>query len=80
MKTVKIISSTTSISQILGYSKVDSEPICIETEDESAILLSKDVWRDIEETLNLLSIKGMRESLIEGKNTPISECSSELGW
>ena len=34
----------------------------------------------IEETLYLLSIPGMKESIQDGLNTPIVDCSQELDW
>jgi PHD/YefM family antitoxin component YafN of YafNO toxin-antitoxin module len=33
-----------------------------------------------EETLYLMSIPGMKESIIEGMNTPLEECSDSLLW
>ena len=44
------------------------------------MLLSEADWRSIEETLYLLSIPGMRESIREGMETPLEECVEELGW
>ena len=43
----------------------------------SAVLVSADDWDAIQETLYLLSIPGMRESLLKGMRTPISNCSKE---
>lgn len=40
----------------------------------------KVIKRAIRETLYLLSIPGMRESIREGMNTPLDECSTEPGW
>ena len=36
--------------------------------------------KDLEETLYLLSIPGMRESVREGLKVPIEGCSEEPGW
>ena len=36
--------------------------------------------RSIEETLYLLSIPQMRETLREGVETPVSACSTKLDW
>jgi PHD/YefM family antitoxin component YafN of YafNO toxin-antitoxin module len=80
MRTVSIKSSQTTIAQLLSYTKNDPEPISIELENESVVLIPKSLWQDIEATLDLLSINGMRDSLIDGKNTPLSECSTELDW
>ena len=46
----------------------------------NAVLLSEDDWRAIQETLHLVSIPGMRESILEGMATPTSELSTEPGW
>lgn len=35
---------------------------------------------EMDETEYLLSIPGMRESIIEGNNTPLDECYEEPGW
>jgi len=34
----------------------------------------------MQETLHLLSIPGMRQSLKEGMDTPLEECDDELDW
>ncbi len=46
----------------------------------NAVLLSEEDWRAIQETLHLISIPGMRESILEGMATPSSALSSEPGW
>jgi antitoxin YefM len=43
-------------------------------------LMSEEDWSAIQETLYLLSIPGMRESLIEGMKMPLSECFEDLDW
>ncbi len=37
-------------------------------------MISQEDWEAIQETLYLMSIPGMKESIIEGANTPIEEC------
>jgi len=44
------------------------------------MLLPEEDSQALEETLYLLSIPGMRESILEGMNTPIEECDTELDW
>jgi antitoxin YefM len=56
------------------------EPILITGKRSNAVLLSEEDWRSIQETLFLLSIPGMRESIIEGMNTPVEKCSEKPGW
>ena len=46
----------------------------------NAVLVSKDDWRAIQETLYLTSIPGMRESIMEGMAAPESALSESPGW
>jgi len=45
-----------------------------------AVLVSEEDWTAIQETLFLLSVPGMRESIREGMDTPVEECGEELDW
>ena len=56
------------------------QPIAIAGQGNNAVLLSEADWTSIQETLYLLSIPGMRESIREGLATPIDECERELEW
>ena len=67
------------------YSLVDDvaeshDPIQIVGKRNSAVLISEDDWRAIQETLYLTSIPGMRESIQDGIKSPIEECDAELEW
>lgn len=56
------------------------EPVRITGKRASAVLVSEEDWRAIQETLYLCSIPGMRESLLAGAEEPVDECSEEPGW
>lgn len=56
------------------------EPVQITGKRSNAVLLSEDDWRAIQETLHLVAIPGMRESILEGMTTDVSELSSEPLW
>jgi prevent-host-death family protein len=56
------------------------EPVQIHGKRGNAILLSEDDWRAIQETLHLLSIPGMRQSILDGMAAPVSELSPDVGW
>lgn len=65
------------------YSLIDEaasthQPILIKGKRSNAVLLSEEDWNAINETLYLLSIPGMRESIIEGLATDTSQCSKDL--
>lgn len=56
------------------------EPIHIKGPGGAAVLVGEDDWRAIQETLHLLSVPGVRESLLEGMKTPSERCATELDW
>ena len=57
-----------------------NEPIHISGKRTNAVLLSEEDWQSIQETLFLISIPGMRESIIKGVKTPVEKCAKELSW
>jgi prevent-host-death family protein len=56
------------------------EPIEITGRRSNAVLVSEDDWRSVQETLHLLSIPGMRESILEGMATPPDDLDEKLDW
>lgn len=57
-----------------------NKPVCVTGKRNNIILISEEDFNAIQETLYLLSIAGMRESIIEGIHEPIEECSDKLDW
>ena len=56
------------------------EPVQINGKRGNAALLSEEDWRAIQETLHLVSIPGMRESILEGMATEVADLSPDPGW
>ena len=80
MKTLSINEAKKILDQLVSDVTSDHEPVHIKGKGMSAVLLDEDDWRAVQETLYLLSIPGMRESIRKGLNTPLSECAGELDW
>lgn len=59
---------------------VNHEPIFIKGKEHSAVIISDQDWRSIQETLYLASIPGMMESIREGGNEPIEECTDRISF
>jgi antitoxin YefM len=66
--------------KLLDEAAESHEPIRIEGKRHSAVLISEDDWRAIQETLKLVSIQGMADSIRKGLKTPVSRCSDDPGW
>jgi antitoxin YefM len=80
-KQVKTITATKAkITKLLAESEKSHEPIHIVSGKSAGVLISIDDWRAIQETLYLLSIPKMRESIRRGLKIPVKKCSSELIW
>lgn len=56
------------------------EPIIITGKRRNAVLISEEDWNAISETMYLLSVPGMRESIKEGLKEKLPDCSKELDW
>ena len=54
-----------------------NEPVNVVMDNGNVIILSDEDYRGMIETINLLSIPGMREKLIDGKTEPVSDCIPE---
>jgi len=80
MKTVTATEARRTLYRLLDEVAVASEPVQITGRRANAVLVSEADWRSIEETLFLLSVPGMRESLSRGMETPLEECVEELDW
>ena len=80
MTTIKIGEARNKLGRLVDEAVVSHEPILITGKRGNAVLVSEEDWRAIQETLYLLSIPGMRESIREGLQTPVEECVRELDW
>ncbi|MFN0198424.1 MAG: type II toxin-antitoxin system Phd/YefM family antitoxin [Planctomycetaceae bacterium] len=82
MKAVTAGEAEKNLEELLGETATSHEPIQILSVSEAAngILVSEEDWRAVQESLYLLSIPGMRESIREGIATPVEECDEELRW
>ena len=80
MKTITDTQALADLSGLLEQTAASHEPVQITGPNASAVLVAADDWRSIEETLYLLSVPGMRESIREGMRTPVGQCSAELPW
>lgn len=69
-----------TLYQLLDTVAISHEPVLITGKRNNAVLVSEEDWRAITETLYLLNIPGMRESIIEGLNTPLDQCEDDVEW
>ena len=80
MTTLTATQARSQLYKLLDFISESHEPIQIAGKRHNAVLISEEDWSSIKETLYLLSIPGMRESIQKGLKKPISRCSKVLKW
>lgn len=69
-----------NLYRLIDETAESHQPLVIIGKRNKAVLVSEEDWEAIQETLYLLSVPGMRESIREGMATPVDECDEELDW
>lgn len=80
---MSVISATEARSQLyrlLDEVSESHQAVLITGKRTNAVLVSEEDWRAIQETIYLLGVPGMRESVVEGLNTTVDECFDEVEW
>ncbi len=80
MTTLTTSQARAQLFQLVDAAELSHKPVQIKGRRASAVLVSSEDWEAIQETLYLLSIPGMRESLLKGMKTPLSKCSKRPPW
>jgi len=80
MKQLKLEDVEANFEQVLDDVLVSGGPIKIVKEAGNAILISEEVWRGLTETLSLMAIPGMRDSIRTGMRQPIADTATGLDW
>lgn len=80
MTTVTASEARAKLYRLIDETAASHQPLLISGKRNKAVLVSEEDWEAIQETLFLLSVPGMRESIREGIDTPVEECDEDLNW
>ncbi len=69
-----------NLYRIIDETAASHEPIIISGKRSNAVLLSAEDWDAIQETLYLLAVPGMRESIKAGMAEPLANGAKALEW
>jgi antitoxin YefM len=69
-----------NLYRLIDETNESHQPVLISGKRSSAVLVAAQDWDAIQETLYLLSVPGMRESIKKGMAEPIQKSSRELKW
>ena len=78
MTILNVTEARSRLYSLIDEAKETHKPIVIKGKRGNAVLVSEEDWNAIAETLHLLSVPGMRESIKEGMSQDLSGCSKEL--
>ncbi len=80
MNTLTASKARANLYRLMDQTAESHQPIIISGKRNNSVLVSEEDWAAIQETLYLLSIPGMRESIKAGMDESVESCSSELDW
>ena len=80
MTIVNVTEARANLYKLIDDVSVSHEPVVITGKRGNAVLLAEDDWNAITETLHLLAVPGMRESILEGMRENLKDTSNELEW
>ena len=80
MTSLNVTEARANLYKLIDATTANHEPVVITGKRGNAVLLAEDDWNAINETLHLLSVPGMRESILEGMQESIDSAATELNW
>ncbi|MFZ0725516.1 MAG: type II toxin-antitoxin system Phd/YefM family antitoxin [Desulfobacterales bacterium] len=80
MPTLSGTEARAKLYRLVDQASLSHEPVVSTGKRGNAVLISEDDWRSIQETMYLLNVPGLRESIREGLATPLEDCQEEVDW
>ena len=80
MSTITATQARSKLYRLIDDTVVSHQPVTITGKRGNAVLVSEEDWLAVQETLYLLSVPGMRESIREGLATPVDDCEQDIEW
>ena len=80
MTSISATEARGNLYRLIDEAAESHQPITIMGKRNKAVLVCEADWAAIQETLFLLSVPGMRESIREGMEAPVDQFDEELDW
>ncbi len=80
MTTLTASEARANLYRLIDQTAESHQPILISGKRSSAVLVSENDWRAIQETLYLLSVPGLRESIQQERAQPLADAAEALDW
>jgi len=80
MTTLSASEARANLYRLMDQVAESHQPIVISGKRSNSVLVAEEDWDAIQETLFLLSVPGMRESIRAGMSEPLDSCATALDW
>jgi antitoxin YefM len=80
MKQISVKVAEGNLEALIEEATAEHQPVEITGERAHGVLVPLSDWTALQETLYILSVPGLRDSLREGMAEPLEECSETLDW
>jgi prevent-host-death family protein len=80
MTTLTASEARAGLYRLIDQTAQTHEPVIISGKRANAVLVSEEDWSAIQETLYLLAVPGMRESIKESMAEPLTKSKRDLKW
>lgn len=80
MTTLTASQARANLYRLIDEATASHQPVHITGRRGAAVLVAEEDWRAIQETLHLLSVPGMRESILAGMAEPLADSADSPGW
>ena len=80
MTTLTVTEARAGLYRLIDQAAESHKPVIISGKRANAVLISEEDWSAIQETLYLLSIPGLRESIRDAMAEPLAKSKKVLKW
>ena len=80
MSTITASEARANLYRLIDEAAESHKPIVISGKRANAVLVSEEDWSAIQETLHLLAIPGMRESIKDSMAEPLAKSKKARKW
>jgi prevent-host-death family protein len=77
MRTINATTARQNFFKVMDEVNETSHPITVISKRNAVVIVSEQDWKDMQETIYLESIPGMKASILKGGKTPLSKCSTK---
>ena len=80
MITVSVKEASDKLPDLVENTIEELEPVLVSGKKNNAVLMAESDWQAMNETLQLLSVPGMRDAIKNGLSENLESTSRKLNW